>query len=212
MQQTRIKICGITSTEDAKLAYRLGADYLGVIFADGARRVSPETAIAIREAVPATTLIGVFEDSPLEDVVAITRACGLNMIQLHGREEPEYCNQLQTRVMLPVIKAFRENQLADLNRLREYSRMSYVLLDLDKNVRPGEPHVNGYRERLWSKAAAVRSKGYRLFLAGGLRPDNVCSAIQRVLPYGVDVASGVEKRPGVKDTDVLHRFFAEAER
>ena len=210
MLDTRIKICGITSAEDARLANRLGADYLGVIFADGVRGVPVETAIAIREAVPSAMLAGVFVDSPLQSVVSIARACGLNIVQLHGDEGPEYCNELQSQLMLPIIKAFRPDQLGDVNRLNEYTRVSYIMLDLDKNQRPEQPHLNGHREQLWSKAAEIRGKGYRVFLAGGLNPDNVRHAITRVLPYGIDVASGVEKRPGVKDSETLGRFIAEA--
>jgi phosphoribosylanthranilate isomerase len=212
MLQTRIKICGITSAEDARLAERLGADYLGVIFADGVRRVEPETAMAIREAVPAAMLIGVFADAPVKDVVSLARASRLNMIQLHGNEDPDYCNKLQAHVMLPIIKAFRPRELTNLDLLRHYTRMSYFMLDLDKNERPEQPHVNGRREELWEKAAMIRNKGYRVFLAGGLNPDNVRHAIYRVLPYGIDVASGVEKRPGVKDLETLGRFVEEARR
>jgi phosphoribosylanthranilate isomerase len=214
MLDTRIKICGITSPEDAELSQSLGADYIGMIFANGSRRVSQETAKAIREAVPHAMLTGVFADTPIGEVVGIGRACGLNLIQLHGRETPEYCDALQSCLSLPIIKAFSVNQLPDPRRLRDYTRTSYFMFDLDKNhnLREASQIVNGQRERLWSTAAAIRSKGYRVFLAGGLSPANVREAVRRVGPYAIDVASGVESSPGIKDSEVLGRFITEVRR
>jgi phosphoribosylanthranilate isomerase len=211
MLDTRIKICGITSPDDARLCASAGADYLGVIFAPGERSVSIETARAIRAAVPATMLVGVFENAPLDDVGAAARACGLNMIQLHGQESPEYCSALLARVSLPIIKALGAQQLSDPSRLLAYTRTSYFMLDLDKNHNPGRRmrNGNGTRERLWSAATALRAKGYRIFLAGGLSPASVRDAVRRVAPYGVDVAAGVESSPGVKDPGALRRFISE---
>ncbi len=211
MIETRIKICGITTVEDAKLSHAEGADYIGLIFADGIRRVTEAQARQIRQALPSAMLIGVFQDAPLNEVVSIGRSCGLNMIQLHGCETPEYCDALLSGLSLPVIKAFTMSQLPSADVLRRYTRTSYFMLDLDKNYNIVS-RLNGHRDRLWSTAAALRNKGYRIFLAGGLNPENVREAVKRVAPFGIDVASGIEKSPGVKDAQALSRFIAEAKR
>jgi phosphoribosylanthranilate isomerase len=211
MQETRIKICGITSVEDAKLSLSAGADYLGLNFSCGTRRVSVPTAGAIREAMPMAMLVGVFCDSPIGEIVSVGRSCGLNMIQLRGSESPEYCSELLERVSLPVIKTFGVDELADPAVLNDYTRTSYFVLDLDGNHN-GKPGSNGHHEQLWSIAANLRARGYRIFLSGGLTPENVGEAVRRVDPYGIDVAGGIEKSPGVKDSLALSRFVAEARR
>lgn len=211
MFHTRVKICGITTPEDARLCSSLGADYLGIIFAPGARSVTVEVATAIRDAVPAAMLVGVFQDAPLDDVIVAARSCRLNLIQLHGNESPEYCDTLLARISLPVIKSFDVRQLSDPLRLMNYTRTSYFILDLGKNHNPGraDTGVVEQRQSLWSAAATLRAKGYRIFLAGGLKPENVREAVHFVTPYGIDVASGVEKTPGVKDPDAVRRFISE---
>jgi len=209
MTKTRIKICGITTVEDAKLSHAEGADYIGLIFTDSSRRVTKAEARQIREAVPSAMLIGVFQDASLNEVVSTGRTCGLNMIQLHGNETPEYCDALLSKLSLPVIKAFTMNQLPTADVLRQYTRTSYFMLDIDKNYNLVSK-LNGHRDHLWSAAATLRRKGYRIFLAGGLNPENVREAVKRVNPFGIDVASGIEKSPGVKDAQALSRFIAEA--
>ncbi|MDH3214701.1 MAG: hypothetical protein OEN01_00245 [Candidatus Krumholzibacteria bacterium] len=215
MRDTRIKICGITSPEDAKLSWSLGADYLGMIFADSKRRVDVDTARLIRRAVPKAMLIGVFVDAPLADVVELSCASRVNLVQLHGHESPAYCDTLLSRLSLPIIKALGSRQLDDPTRLKEYTRISYFLLDLDKNrgVRSDiSSPINGQQQRLWSTAAGLRRTGYRIFLAGALTAANVREAVHHVGPYCIDVARGVEKAPGVKDAKTLNRFIQEARR
>ena len=207
MIDTRVKICGITSAKDAQLSLSMGADYLGLVFADSRRRITPDVARSIRDAVPDAMLVGVFRNHSLEEVVAISRSCRLNMIQLHGDEPPNYCDALIDRLGLPTIKAFSSSQLDDIGKLNNYKRATYFLFDLDKGVNPAT--ANGTRDRLWREAAAVRGKGYRIFLAGGLTPSNVVEAVSRVTPYCIDVASGVEKTPGVKDSAALRAFVKE---
>ena len=213
MFDTRIKICGITSAADATLSLALGADYLGLLFVDSARRVTLETARSIRAAVPNALLVGVFMDAPLDDVVATTKECSLNMIQLHGAESPDYCDALMTRISLPLIKSFSLARLRDTRQMPEYRRISYFHFDLDKNTpldRNGT--VSPEQERLWQHAAVCRAKGYRIFVAGALNPANVRRAVGIVRPFGVDIASGVEKRPGVKDAAALRRLIEEVHR
>jgi phosphoribosylanthranilate isomerase len=209
MQETRIKISGITSAGDARLSLSAGADYLGLDFSCGTHPITVPTARAIRKELPTAMLVGIFCDTPIEDIVAVGHSCGLNMIQLRGNESPEYCGSLLTRLSLPVIKTFGIDELADPAVLSEYTRTSYFVLDGSHNGGAGS---NGHREALWSIAATLRSRGYRIFLAGGLTPENVGEAVRRVAPYGIDVAAGIEKSPGVKDSIALSRFVAEARR
>ena len=204
---TRVKICGVTSPGDAALSLSLGADYIGLIFADSKRRVSPQVAMEIRRSVPDALLVGVFVNESFEAVVDIAKRCGLNMIQLHGDESPSYVDALIGRLRLPVIKAFSYSQLDKLDQVHTYSRASYFLFDLDKGTNPKK--ANGKRDRVWEEAAALRGKGYRIFLSGGLDPDNVTDALNQVSPNVIDVASGVEQRPGVKDSVALKRFMKE---
>lgn len=209
MIDTRIKICGITTPEDARLSHSLGADYLGLIFADGPRRVTLDSAVAIRSAVPGAMLVGVFVDAPVTEVVKTCQLGILNLVQLHGNESPEYCDTLVSLVSLPIIKAVQDRLPVDIKQLRKYRRPSYFLFDLDKNRRPTGNGANGAQEKLWSAAADIRRKGYRIFLAGSLNASNVKEALNRVKPYCIDVASGVEKAPGVKDPEALTAFFKE---
>lgn len=212
MLETRIKICGITNAEDAAAADALGVDYLGLIFVESSRRVSFEQAAEIRDAVPQLMLVGVFMDTPLEEVVATARDARVNMVQLHGNETPAYCDELLTRLGLPVIKSFTRARLA-ANSLHDFRRTSYFHVDLDKNAAAnGNGVATESQLALWSEASALRSKGYRIFLSGGLNADNVRQAVQRVQPYCIDVASGVEASPGVKDYERMRRFVMEVRR
>jgi len=207
MLDTRVKICGVTTPHDAKLSMAMGADYIGLVFAGSRRRVSPAQAIAIRVAVPDAMLVGVFADASIEEVVDIARRCRLNLIQLHGNESPKYCDALMERLGLPFIKAFTSSQLDRLGEIDEYTRASFFLFDLEKAIDPTT--ANGTRERLWREAAAVRARGYRIFLGGGLDFSNVAEAMSRVTPYCIDVARGVEREPGIKDSSALRTFLKE---
>lgn len=212
MLDTRIKICGITSPEDARAADALAVDYLGLIFVESARRVSFEQAAKIRDAVPHMMLVGVFMDTPLDKVVATARDARVNMVQLHGSESPAYCEALLTRLGLPVIKSFTRARLA-ANSLHDYRRTSYFHVDLDKDAAAnGNGVVTEHQLALWTDASTLRGRGYRIFLSGGLNPDNVREAVQHVQPYCIDVARGVESAPGVKDYERMRRFVMEVRR
>jgi phosphoribosylanthranilate isomerase len=208
VSDTRIKICGITTVEDAELAARVGADYIGVIFAESARRVDVRRAKQIREAAPETMLVGVFADAPFDEVVETAGAVGLDLIQLHGDESPAYADALYERSGKPIIKAFHNWKLPDTDKLREYSRTSFFLFDLHKNATNG----NGRRrdlEEIWDAASRERRKGFRMFLAGALDERNVREALRRTNAFAVDVCRGIEKSPGVKDPEALRRFVSE---
>jgi phosphoribosylanthranilate isomerase len=198
----RIKICGITNLEDALLAAELGADALGFIFyPPSPRAIAPDAARAIiAQLPPLVTTVGVFVDEDAATVKELAAQVGLDWLQLHGKETPEYCRGLGRRI----IKVFRiqdENSLSGLAAYREV--VQGLLLDTYK-----KGQVGGTGETFnWDLAREARQYG-PIILAGGLTPANVVRAIAAAQPQAVDVASGVEARPGKKDPEKLKAFFA----
>jgi phosphoribosylanthranilate isomerase len=195
-----VKICGITRTEDALAAANLGADALGLVFWPGSRRfISQEEARAIvRVLPPSVVVVGVFVDQPVEHVDSVARAVGLGAVQLHGSETPDYC----ARLPVPVIKAIGAGTTFHPGTVAEWPAGVMVLLDADDPERHGGTGVAAN----WPAAATVASSR-RIILAGGLTPETVADAIRFVRPFGVDVSSGVESRPGIKDAGRLKSFF-----
>lgn len=220
---TRVKVCGITSLDDARLAVEAGADAVGFIFVEKTPRfVTPEqVAPIVRRLPPFVTPVGVFWDHPSGHVKAVAEACGLRALQFHGDEPPETL----TGYPLPVIKTIKLPPASTIEGLPEYrvgeffgalkyrAVVSAVLLDTAVRWSEGER-----REPIeWKRIAAAglaRTPDTRvhIILSGGLTPDNVAQAISIVQPYAVDVNSGVEARPGKKDADKVRRFIAEARR
>jgi phosphoribosylanthranilate isomerase len=208
MIETRIKVCGITSPKDAILCARLGVDYLGLVFEESPRTISLETAKEIRTALPYQNLVGVFADANPDYVTTTARACGLNMVQLNGDESPDYCKRILTRTMLPIVKTLRPAEVSSVRAPGEYETTSFFLLD---HLR--ENRTSRHREltkELWEKASLVRQKGYRIFLAGELNPSNVKQAVEKTIPFCVDVCHGIEQAPGVPNFNTLRWFMAEA--
>jgi len=201
----KVKICGLTSASDARLAAMLGADYLGVIFAESPRRVSVARAKEIRAAVPSTVLVGVFKNQPLADVVDTALACELDLIQLHGSENPAYCDGVLQRAGKPVVKAFHTAHVPTAIDLATFRTTSYFLFDLDRGVATNADAV----DRAWDDVAIARRLGFRMFVAGGIDASNVRDVLRRTSAFAVDVCRGVEREPGVKDPAALERFFAE---
>lgn len=200
MSATKVKICGLTRVGDAALAASLGADYLGVIFADSPRRVDVTRAGEIRAKVPSSALVGVFKDQPLDDVVHAALACDVDLIQLHGVETPSYCDQVLERAGKPVVKAFRAARVPDAAELATFATTKYFLFDIDRGAAD---------ESVWDDVATTRGLGFRLFVAGGLDPTNVRAIVARTHAFAVDVCRGVEREPGVKDARALERFIME---
>jgi phosphoribosylanthranilate isomerase len=194
----RVKICGITNIEDALLAVKLGADALGFIFAESPRRVDPETVAGIVSQLPPfVSKVGVFVDEDKEMVAKIAHLCGLDTLQFHGVEPPEYCARFQEKV----IKALRVKNAESLEVLSSYSVDAFLL---DTHVE-GVPGGTGITFD-WSFAVEAKKYG-RIILSGGLNPENVAEAIKLVRPYAVDVSSGVEMRTGKKDPEKLKAFI-----
>jgi phosphoribosylanthranilate isomerase len=198
----RVKICGITNLEDALLAASLGAQALGFIFyPPSPRQVAPEAARNIIAQLPPLVLsVGVFVDEEAPVVRDLAARAGLDWVQLHGQESPEYCRSLGRRV----IKAFRIRDANSLRDLPDYrSSVQAFLLDTYK-----EGRVGGTGETFNWELAREAQKFGPIILAGGLTPENVAQAIKVAQPQAVDVASGVEAAPGKKDPVKLKAFFA----
>ena len=195
-----VKICGITSEEDALLAVAMGADAIGFVFAPSSRQIAPARAADIAKRLPPEVLtVGVFRDEAPQRVADVVNAAGLRAAQLHGRETAEDTAWVRRRVPV-VIKAFPGGD-PELARAATYGA-DVVLLD---SASPGSGRVFD-----WSLAEGAPS-GLRVLLAGGLTPENVGEAIERVRPWGVDVSTGVESEPGVKDPTKVRRFIQAAQ-
>jgi phosphoribosylanthranilate isomerase len=201
----RIKICGITNLEDARVSIDAGADVLGFNFyAPSPRYIEVSAARRIIEQLPTSILcVGVFVNLPdAEQVKRLASEAGVQAIQLHGDESPEYCHSLKD---LFVIKALRVNSEFEPERAARYETEA-VLLDGFSPVAYG-----GVGQRFdWSVAMRTRELVGRLFLAGGLNADNVGAAIKLVQPYAVDACSGLESIPGRKDTAKVRDFIEAA--
>jgi phosphoribosylanthranilate isomerase len=199
MNRVRVKICGVTRAEDALAAVRLGADALGFNFWPGSKRHI--TAAAARGIIarlpPFVTPVGVFVNQLEGEMRALAAETGIQVFQLHGDEPPELC----ARLPLPVVKAIPVDQVRALSRLLSYE-VSAFLLDT-----PSRGYGGSGEPFDWSLAEGV-SEVAPVILAGGLTPENVAAAVRAVRPYAVDVASGVESSPGVKDMARMSRFFA----
>ncbi len=197
----RIKICGITNLEDARLAADLGAQAVGFIFYEKSPRfIRPAVAQNIVAQLPPLVLtVGVFVNAPLSEVREIAAQVRLDWLQLHGEEPPDYCGQLDRNL----IKAVRLREAAALSGLAAYQGLVRAFLaDTYQSGVAGGTGKTGN----WELAAKVKDYG-PLILAGGLTPENVAAAIRQVQPWAVDVASGVEAAPGRKDPARLRAFF-----
>jgi phosphoribosylanthranilate isomerase len=204
---TKIKFCGVTSSQDAEHAVAAGAWAIGLIFWPASPRgVGVEQAAEIAAAMKRRVeVVGVFVNPTLEGVAATAEAVGLTMLQLHGEEGPAFCAEAGRRTGCRVIKAARVHSGADIQALSAF-HTDFHLLD---SYSPGRPGGTGEIFE-WELARAHRGTA-PVILSGGLTPENVAAAITATGPYAVDVASGVERSPGVKDPDRL-RAFAEAVR
>ena len=202
MNELFVKICGITRPQDAELAAGLGANALGFIFWPASPRyISAELAKSIASNVPGTVLkVGVFVDQPAEEVVAIMDEVGLDVAQLHGHETPEYCRQLSASTRT-IFKAISMSGNGSVN-VADFAPEVVLLVDAHDPLRFGGTGKTAN----WDSAREIAATR-RTILAGGLNATNIKLAVRSVRPYGVDVSSGVESAPGVKDPNRLRTFF-----
>ena len=196
-----LKICGMTRVSDALHAVREGATAIGFVFWKGSPRyVEPDVAGEIAAALPSTvTTVGVFVDESVEGIRETVRMAGLRMVQLHGEEPVSYADRLGQ----PVMRAVTLDNAIAIEQT--WPKGTTLLLDSTDPTRQG----SGRAVVDWARAMDI-ARDRRVVLAGGLTPDNVAEAIMTVRPIGVDVSSGVESAPGVKDLDKVARFVANA--
>lgn len=187
-----IKICGITNMEDAIMAFAYGADALGFIFyKESPRYVTPETAARIIKNLPATiSKVGVFVNHDIHAVWQIYELCGLDLIQLHGDESPDYCRDIPKSVLIKAISPKCDDDLAIVNN---YAAKAFIIDSRDRGLYGGTGKKSN-----WDLAAKL-AEMYAIVLSGGLDSGNVLEAIRTVSPHAVDVNSGVEVSPGKKD-------------
>ncbi|MBW6485240.1 MAG: phosphoribosylanthranilate isomerase [Syntrophobacterales bacterium] len=198
---TEIKICGITNSEDALAAAALGANALGFIFqATSPRYISPIEAKEIIELLPpAITRVGVFVNSGGDEVKKTADICGLDIIQLHGDESPEYCRRFPPKSLVKAVFLSSNDDLACLG--------SYHVRAFLADSRHDGRYGGTGRKANWELAARAAEK-YPLILAGGLSETNIAAALTKVKPAAVDINSGIEKAPGIKDHERMRQLIA----
>ncbi len=203
LTKIKIKICGITNIEDAATAVELGADALGFIFYSGSKRfVDPAAARdIILKLPPFITSVGVFVNQDLDEIKRILDITGVNTVQLHGDESPEFCGSVTASVPAKVIKAIRVKDSLDAGSLAQYP-VQAILLDTYSDAEYGGTG----KSFDWGILKDIDIE-QKVILSGGLSPDNVAQAVEAVKPYAVDVNSGVEAGPGKKDHEKLKKFI-----
>jgi phosphoribosylanthranilate isomerase len=197
----QVKICGITETEDALGAVKLGADALGFIFAPSPRQITMDKARRIIKAIsPFVKTVGVFVNEKADKIREHINYCGLDLVQLHGDESPDFCREL----MPYTIKAFRIKNNSNLQMCEGYQANVRALL-LDTYAKD---KVGGTGKSFdWQLAVKIRETGIPIILSGGLGPSNIEEAIRVVRPYAVDVNSGVEEHPGKKSYVLMEKLM-----
>ena len=193
----KVKICGLTNIEDASFAVELGVDALGFIFASSPRQILPEKAKEIIHALPPfIKTVGVFVNEEPSSISKTVQFCGLDLVQLHGDESPDFCGRFMPRA----IKAFRLKDESSLHPVASYcEKVRAFLFDAySKDKRGGTGKTFD-----WDLAVRGKEPGIPVILSGGLAPSNIEEAVSHVGPYAVDVNSGVEERPGIKSRSLM---------
>ena len=198
-----VKICGITSVEDAQAVEHAGADAVGLMFYEGSpRHVALEQAKAIVDSLSNSVVrVGVFVNSDESFVRQAMEVCTLNILQFHGDETPEYCALFEV-MTLKVIRVSGESSLKEMER---YSTDGFLLDAFSDDALGGTGKTFN-----WELAKKATEKEHPIFLAGGLTSENVAEAVKAVRPFAVDVSSGVESEPGKKDAAKVRAFVAAA--
>ena len=197
--QIKVKICGMTQLKDALFAVEQGVDAVGFIFYKKSPRAV--TMKTVREIItklpPLVDTVGVFVNESAERVNKISDYCGLDLVQLHGEESPAFCRKIHRRV----IKAFRVKDLQSIKQLEKFPVSGFLLDTFSDDLHGGTGKTFD-----WNLALPAKKMG-PVILAGGLTPRNILQAVRQVSPYGVDVCSGVEKSPGIKDLEKVRAFL-----
>ena len=197
--QIKVKICGMTQLKDALFAVEQGVDAVGFIFYKKSPRAV--TMKSVREIItklpPLVDTVGVFVNESAERVNKIADYCGLDLVQLHGEESPAFCRKIHRRV----IKAFRVKDLQSIKQLEKFPVSGFLLDTFSDDLHGGTGKTFD-----WNLALPAKKMG-PVILAGGLTSRNILQAVRQVRPYGVDVCSGVEKSPGIKDLEKVRAFL-----
>lgn len=201
-KQVKVKVCGMTSLKDALNAVEGGADAVGFIFyKKSPRSVTMKTVREIvLELPPFVDTVGVFVDETAEQINKIADYCNLDIIQLHGDESPTYCKKIRRKV----IKAFRIKDMQSVKKLSSFQVSGFLLDTFSEKLHGGTGKVFD-----WNLALPAKKFG-PVIMAGGLTPNNVQQAVRQIRPYGVDVCSGVESEPGIKDHKKVRAFLKNA--
>jgi len=195
--RTRLKICGITNEKDAIMVSNLGTDAIGFVFAESKRKITPERAKQIIKMLPPfITTVGIFMDAGLTDVNEITEYTSLDAVQLHGNENPEYCDKMNRKVIKGILVTENDTKESLTKKMNAYSASAFIL----------DPGRGSGKTFNWDIARKIEQP---LIIAGGLTPENVKQVIRDLNPYGVDVSSGVEKKYGEKDEEKVKKFIEE---
>ena len=201
----RIKICGVTRSRDVKMIAKAGADAIGFQMSMGPRKLTPLLARKLVKLVPPyVTPVGVFVDEPLARVKRLIKFCGFQTVQLHGKEGTVYCEKLE----VPVLKVIRMKNATSYRIFKAFRVEAFLLDSYNKNIPGGTGQSFQYS---WARKA-VEILSAPVLLAGGLTSDNVQRAIRSSNAFGVDVSSGVEIRPGLKDPHKVSLFIRRAKK
>lgn len=195
----KVKICGLTNYDDAAAAIDMGADMLGFNFyPKSPRYITPEKAAKIIRKLPAfTDIVGVFVNEPIDKIHEAKNLCNLDWVQLHGDEDPAFCNQFRTDDV-KIMKAIRVKDQADVESAESFFTDA-ILLDAFNPKKYGGTGISFD----WNIIGHI---GKRIFLAGGINPDNAAKAVELGV-YGIDICSGIEIRPGKKDKRLMRKLF-----
>ncbi len=203
----KVKICGITNTRDAQKAVELGADFIGFNFYEKSlRKISPAKAKEISDSLlKRVPTVGIFVNENPAQINIISKYCGLDFVQLHGNETPDFCEQ----VHFPIIKAFRVEDEGTFKQIKLF-QTEYILLDA---FSPGKVGGTGKQiKKEFTPLIKELTQKRKVFMSGGLNPENVYKIVQEIDPYAVDVASGVEIKPGLKSYEKMKDFIEEAKK
>ena len=202
----RVKICGITNTDDALCSIKNGAFALGFIFHTQSPRYIPPVKASniVKDLPPFVTRVGVFVDMNLQGILAIVKRVGLSAIQLHGDETPEFCFELRAVSSIPIIKAFRIKDSSSIQNIDKYTyAVNAILLDSYSK----QEHGGTGKTFNWDIANLLKKLDKPIILSGGLKKKNIVEAYNSVKPYALDVNSGVEISPGFKDHEKIESLF-----
>lgn len=205
-----VKICGITTVDDARLCHDAGADLLGVILTRSVRQVDPGQAAAIRQAVPGARLVGVMRDQATALLALHTRLAGLDVLQLHDCPDPRRWAAVADACGVPVLPALTADQAAAIHdqlTADPSAHLESLLLDLPKTGQPADP---SQRQRLWEAARRLLDTGLPIFLAGSLAASDLPAVRRELGACHLDVCRGTERSPGVKDPELVRGFLTAA--